>query len=72
MVTVPSPTLAVGDLPLPTAIPPWMGLAIILFWVAIVWGAVVVLRWRRALRADRRPRLARRPVTLDRELEPPT
>jgi hypothetical protein len=60
---VPSLPFAAGDLPLPTSIPPWMGLAIIGFWVAIVVIAVRVLRLRRALRAERlqqeRPRVTR-------------
>lgn len=66
-------TLAAGDLPLPTSIPPFIGLAIVALWVAAVWGVVVVLRWRRALRAERRATLSRpRAVTAtDRELDPP-
>jgi hypothetical protein len=45
--------LGVNDLPLPTNIPPWMGLAIILFWVGVVFTAVSLMRVRGAARAAR-------------------
>lgn len=69
---VPHPALATGDLPLPTAIPPWMGLAIIVFWVTLIWLGVGLLRWRRAIRADRLTTLAAPSSRPDRELEPGT
>ena len=72
--------LGANDLPLPTNIPPWMGLAIILFWVGVVFTAVSLVRVRRAARAargalvDHRSRRRRRANPqgrpLDRQLGP--
>ena len=74
--------LAANDLPLPTDIPPWMGLTIILFWVGVVFTAVSLVRVRRAARSARRPTVDRRPPRrqearpqagrLDRQLGPGT
>ncbi len=46
--------LAAGDLPLETDLPWWMGLAIVLFWLAVVVVAVRILQARRAARMARR------------------
>ena len=46
--------LAAGDLPIPTNIPPWMGVAMFLVWAAVVVGAVTLFRIRRASRSARR------------------
>jgi hypothetical protein len=62
--------LAVGDLPLSTGLPPWMAAVMVLGWLALIVVAVGMLRWRRAVRADRLGRHARR-TTAGRRPEPP-
>ncbi|MDQ1397882.1 MAG: hypothetical protein QOG64_3141 [Acidimicrobiaceae bacterium] len=62
---------------LPTGIPPWMGFAIVVGWLAVVMLAVTLFRWRRASRSERRGERGRRVMAdtdanLDRQLGPGT